>query len=703
MTVGDGGRARVKTICRMCHGGCGAVVDLKCGTPTAIHGDPDNPISDGYFCIKGKASLDLLRSPDRLTTPLVRSGPRGSGAFKPVSWERALDRIAGELSASIERYGPESVVLGQGTDRNYQEWVFRLANAMGTPNVVGPAHVCFYPRMMASVLTYGGFTFCDYDGEPEVVVLWGSNKPNTHSDGVIGVRLLRAIERGSRVITVDPRRTQTAARSSLHLAIRPGTDGALALGMINIVVREGWYDRTFVDDHTYGFDELVAHVQAYDLDRVARTTGLTPQSIYDATRSYALASRACIEAGTGLSQNENSFDTHRSIAILSAICGNLDAPGGDLMWDPMPIDGRRSFPRSDLLSDEQAKKRIGGEKHKVLSLSGWVAPGDLHETILTERPYRVSSLVLFGSNILVSHEDTESVRRAITKLDLLVVCDLFMTPTAAVADVVLPTSSWLERDQVVEFNSYIAARRKVASIDGSRSDEEIILALADRLGLGHHFFPSVRAALDAKLSGIGLTWNQFAEVGFIRNQTQYYKYRDRGFRTRSGRVDLVNGALRSMGYEELPTFTAPPGPARGLPYLMTSAHARQFYNSEYHQLPTTSRTQAAPRLVIDPTTAAQEGLTDGEEVELFTQRLAAGVRMTVKISDSVPPGVVMADAGWWYPGAPSIGAALRSSVNLVTSSDRSDPYMGSAPMRGIPVGIRRAGPAEDRARWTDRG
>ncbi|MEW2523736.1 molybdopterin-dependent oxidoreductase [Streptomyces sp. NPDC047071] len=682
---------RVKTICRMCHGGCGAIVDLVEGVPTAIHGDPDNPTSEGYFCIKGKAALDLVHSPDRLTTPLMRTGPRGSGTFHQVSWDAALERIVGELTANIERYGPESIVLGQGTDRNYQEWVFRLANAIGTPNVVGPAHVCFYPRVMASVLTYGGFTFCDYDGDPHVILLWGSNKPNTHSDGVIGIKLLRAVERGSRVIAIDPRRTQTAARSSLHLAVRPGTDGALALGMIKIVVDEGWYDRDFVAAHTTGFDELADHVRAYDLDTVSRITGLAPELILEATRAYALAPRACIEAGTGVSQNENCFDTYRSIAILSAICGNLDAPGGDLIWDPMPIEGRRAFPRTDLLGDDQARKRIGGDRHKVLSMSGWVAPGDLHEAVLSGSPYRISSLVLFGSNVLASYENTEAVLKALAKLDLIVVCDLFMTPTARFADVVLPASSWLERDQIVEFNSYLAARRKVTHVDGCRSDEEIILELAARLGLGRHFFPSVEAALDAKLAGIGLTWEQFKEVGYIRNEKRYFKYRADGFRTRSKRVDLVNNALRGMGYRELPVFKMPPAPSPELPYLMTSAHAREFYNSEYHQLPTTARGRAVPRLTVHPRAAAREGLKDGDEAELFTRPGGRGVRMAVKLSEDVEPHVVVADACWWYPDESSVAASLTSSVNLVTSNDRTDEHMGSATMRGVPVGIRRAG------------
>jgi anaerobic selenocysteine-containing dehydrogenase len=681
----------------MCHGGCGALVDVVDGEPISIQGDPNNPMSEGFFCIKGKASLDLFRSKDRLRTPLARVGPRGSGQFEPIDWDTALERIAKSLTDAIDTDGRESIVLCQGTDRNYQEWVFRLANAIGTPNVVGPAHVCFYPRIMASILTFGGFTFCDYDGDPEIVLLWGSNKPSTHSDGVIGVKLLKAIDRGSRVISIDPKRTQTAARASAHLAIHPGTDGALALAMINLVITEGWYDRDFVAAYTTGFDEFAEHVAQYDLDTVAAITKLDAEQIYDATRTYALASRACIEAGTGLSQNVNAFDTYRSIAILSALCGNLDSPGGDLLWDPLPIDGRRTFPRSDLLPEEQARKRIGGDVHKVLSMSGWVAPGDLCEAILSETPYRISSLLIFGSNILVSHEDSESVRQALTKLDLVVVCDLFMTPTAQYADIVLPTSSWLERDQIVEFNAYIAARSKVAELGGCRSDEEIILDLADRLGLAEHFYPSVEAALDSKLAGLDLTWQEFKQVGFIPNDRKYLKHRTTGFRTRSGRVDLANRALAAMGYGSFPTFETPPQPTVELPLIMTSAHHRLFYNTEYHQLSTTARTKAGPAVTIHPETARWQGLRDGDEVEMFSDPGGPTVTLTIQISTDIEPGIVMADTGWWFPGEESVDEALASSVNRLTKRDRTDKHFGSAAMRGIPVGMKLRVAAESNA------
>lgn len=678
----------VKTVCRMCHGGCGALVELTDGIPTGISGDPQSPTSRGYFCIKGKASLDLVNSPDRLRTPLARTGPRGSGSFRPVSWDEALDEVARNLRRGMERFGPESVVLGQGTDRNYQEWVFRLANAIGTPNVVGPAHVCFYPRVMASILTYGGFTFCDYHGDPEVVLLWGSNKLNTHSDGVIGVDLLHAIERGSRLIVVDPRRTRTAERAALHLQLKPGTDAALALGLIHLLIANDWYDAEFVARHTSGFDELARHVRAYDLSIVVGITGLEPGLIEAAARMYAGAARACVEAGTGVSQSDNAFDTHRAIAVLSALSGNLDAPGGDVIWDPLPIEGRRAFPRTDLLSEEQAAKRIGGAAHKVLSMSGWVAPGDLQEAILGDTPYPISSLVVFGSNPLVSHENASATEAALTKLDFVAVADMFMTPTARMADIVLPASSWLERDQIVEFNSYIAARQRVATVEGARSDEEMILGLARRLGVGHHFFPSLEDALDAKLSGIDLTWEQFKKVGHLPNTKRYRKYETAGFRTRSGRVDLAHRGLEAMGYDAVPVFEPPPPTTDELPYVMTSAHNLQFFNTEFRQLPTTSRRYREPRVTIHPRAAARLAVTDGDQVEIYRDPEGAGVVMTVQVSDAVAPDVIVADAGWWYPGEEDIDAATRSSINRITGSERRDKYMGSSMLRGVPVGLR---------------
>lgn len=678
-----------KTVCRMCHGGCGAIVTFDDDQPVGIRGDPANPVSEGFFCVKGKASLDLLRSPDRLTVPLRRVGARFEGRFEPVSWEEALDVVAGRLTEGMRAYGAESLALAQGTDRNYQEWVFRLANAVGTPNVVGPAHVCFYPRVMASILTYGGFTFCDYEGDPEVILLWGSNKLHTHSDGVIGIKLAKAMQRGARLITIDPVRTTLAARSERHLAIRPGTDAALALGMLNLIIREGWFDSQFVADHTSGFEQLADHVARYDLSTVTRITELPADDIWRTTRTYATAARACIEAGTGLSQNRNSFDTLRAVAMISALCGNLDAPGGDLIWEPMSVDGRRTFPLSEILPPGQAAKRLGGGEHRILSMAGWVAPAALQDALITDRPYHISSLVVFGSNLLTSHDNSRRGYEALSRLGFLVVCDMFMTPTARMADVILPVSSWLERDQIVEFNSYIAPRKKLAQVGECKSDEEIIIELATRLGVGRHFFPSLKDALDAKLRGLGLNWDRFKDVGPVLNEKRYRKYLHSGFRTRSGRVNLYHSGLEAMGYRPMPVYEPLPDRSDDLPYLLISAHSRTFYNSEYHQLPTAAKHQPAAEATIHPSVARREGVQSGALIRLFTRERPEGVSFRARISTDVPATVICADPCWWYPGEASLERSLRSSVNALTTNTDPDPHMGSTNLRGIPVGLRR--------------
>ncbi|MCE9669669.1 molybdopterin-dependent oxidoreductase [Myxococcus stipitatus] len=686
----------VKTVCRMCHGGCGAIVTLNHGVPVDIRGDEASPVSEGFFCAKGKAALGLLGG-ERLTTPLRRVTRDGRTDFVPISWTEALDVVADTLLEAKRAYGAESVVLAQGTDRNYQEWVFRLANTFGTPNVLGPAHVCFYPRVMASILTFGGFTFSDYEGDPEAILAWGSNKLHTHSDGVIGIKLAKALKRGAKLIVVDPLRTALARQADCWLQIRPGTDGALALGMLHLVIENGWFDAPFVEHHTQGFEALRAHVRAHDLETTSRLTGLAAEDILRATRLYATAARATIEAGTGISQNRNAFDTLRSVFMLSALCGNLDAEGGDVIWEPMAVDGRRTFPLTELLPQAQQAKRLGGERHRVLSMTGWAHPDAVWDALLTDAPYPLRAMVVFGSNLLATQADTERVHRALSRLPFLVVCDLYLTPTARMADIVLPTSSWLERDQVVEFNAYVGARRKLTQVGESRSDEDIILELAARLGLGAHFWPSLQDALAHKLRGLGHTWESFRDVGFIPNQKRYRKYREQGFRTPSGKLSLFHVGLQKMGYAPLPEYVPEPvrdDAAERLPYLLTSAHSPYFYNSEYHQVPALHGRQSRPLLTLHPEAAEREGVTEGERVFVHAAGREWGVEFEARLSRDVAPDVVYVDSCWWYPAAATLTEALRSNINALTRTEDRDPAMGSTPLRGFRVALSKAAPAQ---------
>ncbi|WP_064791568.1 molybdopterin-dependent oxidoreductase [Shewanella woodyi] len=679
-----------KTICRMCHGGCGAIVTMENGIPKAIRGDSSNPISEGYFCAKGKASIELVNHPDRLMFPQKRVVKNGLVTFERISWEEALDEIATKVSQMKAQSGSKAISFAQGTDRNYQEWVFRLANAIGTPNVVGPAHVCFYPRVMSSILTFGGFTFSDYDGQPNTVLVWGSNKLQTHSDGVIGIKLAKAMKQGAQLIVVDPYETIAAKQAEIWLQIKPGTDGALALAMMKLIIEEKWFDEEFVSDYTLGFEELADKLANHDINELAEETGLLVADIYRATRLYSSSLRATIETGTGVSQNSNSFDTLRSIYMLSALCGFLDKEGGDVIWEPMDVDGRRSFPRADLLPEENAGDRLGSDQHRILAMSGWATADALWRSILTAEPYKTECLIVFGSNLLTSYANQKDVHKALEELGFLVVCDMFMTPTAQMADIILPVSSWLERDQVVEFNAYIAPRRKLAQVAECKSDEEIILALAERLEVSEHFWPTLGQALDHKLVNLSLDWASFSDKGVMLNSKKYRKYEQGGFATKSGKVNLFHHGLKQMGYSALPEYQqvdVTPQMVNAYPYILTSAHSRYFYNSEYHQLQSLAKHQEHALISMHVDAAKAEGLFQGDTVKVYTPENLDGVIFSVNLTKKVAKNVVYVDACWWYPNQTSIEQALCSSVNALTHGGTVNGQMGSNNLRGFRVAL----------------
>jgi anaerobic selenocysteine-containing dehydrogenase len=682
----------IRTVCRMCHGGCGAIVELSDGEVVRVRGDRSNPNNRGFLCAKGLASVEQLRHSDRLRRPLRRVGPRGSGRFEPVSWEEAMAEIAERMRAVRARDGAEAVVFAQGTDRNYQEWLFRFANAFGSPNVLGPAHVCFYPRVMAGILSMGAFTFADYEGTPGCLLVWGSNKVVTHGDGVIGTRLTAALKRGTEMVVVDPRRTWLAKRARQWLQVRPGTDAALALGMLHVVVGEGIYDRGFVEAHTVGFDALVRHLKPYTPEAVERITSVPAEQLRAAARFYA-AGAAAIEAGTGIEQNGNSFHTARALYILSAVCGNLDRPGGDVVWEPTRIVGRRAFPETERLPAEQHARRLGGGEHQLLSMAGWAHPDAVWRAILDGEPYPVRAMLVFGSNLLVNYADSERIHRALERLDFLVVSDLYLTPTARMADLVLPVSSWLERDQVVEHAHYVAARRGVARVGECRSDEEILNDLAARLGMGDAFWGSAAEALDYKLAPLGMRWRELTERHYLANELRYFKHRAEGFRTRTGKFNLYCERLRQLGYEPLPVYRPPaggeePGTHR---YLLTTAHSPFFFNSEFRNLSSLRRREPDPTVELHPESAEREGIADGDWVEVAAH--GRGVLFRARVTDAVAPGVLCASPTWWYPELPFEASWRRSNVNLLTRAGGESPEMGSSNLRGIPCTLRKPVPA----------
>ncbi|MFF4816292.1 molybdopterin-dependent oxidoreductase [Kitasatospora sp. NPDC001309] len=681
----------VRSICRSCHGGCGVLLIPGNRDEFTVAGDPENPNNRGFLCAKGRAAPALARHPDRLTRPLRRVGSRGSGEFEEIDWEEALDTIAARLRADLAGAGPRSIVLAQGTDRNYQEWLFRFGNALGTPNVIGPAHVCFYPRVMAGILSMGAFSFVDYEGGPELVVLWGSNKPATHGDGVIGTRLLDAVSRGTRLIVVDPVRTPVARRAELHLQLRPGTDTALALALLHEIVEQGLEEREFVSRYATGAEELRAHVREWTPERAAGITGVPADLIRRAATAYGTAASAGIELGTGAQQSRDSFGTARLLVQLSGLCGNVDVPGGDVLWEPPGIIGRRAMPGYDLLPDGAGGDRLVAG-HSILGMSGWAHPGAVFDACLTGEPYPVNSLLIFGSNLLVSYADSAKVEAALRAVPFIVAADLFLTPTVRYADIVLPVPSWTERDQIVEHANYVASRNRVVDPLGeSRPDEAILNELAHRLGL-EGFWDSAQDALDARLAPIGMDWKALQAQQYRATGLRYRKYEQEGFRTRSGKFTFHHPGLRMMGYDPLPGWTDREQPDEDHPLILTSRHSTFYFNSEFRQVGQLREKEPHPRAELSPRAAADRGLADGAWAAVTRHDRAAYFR--VKVTDRLRDDSVCVSASWWYPELDGPDSWRLSNVNLLTTDAGSNAEMGSSDLRGCTCQVRPLTPEE---------
>ena len=323
----------------MCHGGCGVLVHVVDGIIRKVTGDPDSPLNKGQLCPKGAAGIDIVYHPDRLTHPMKRVGARGEGRWARIGWDEAYDIIAEKLERIIAENGPESIAIGTGTGRHHCNFVPRFANALGTPNWCEPGHAqCFFPRVNVSHMTFGALPVCDYYGDvkPACVLVWGHNPLNSGPDGELPFHTRHLMNAGkTKYIVVDPRRTKIAEEAAVWCQVRPGTDDALALAMINVIIAEELYDRAFVEKWTHGFVQLSEHVRSFTPEWAEPITWVPADTIRAAARLFATTRPAAVEWGCAIEHTPNSMQTARAIAILPAITGNIDIPGGWVLGTPV--------------------------------------------------------------------------------------------------------------------------------------------------------------------------------------------------------------------------------------------------------------------------------------------------------------------------------------------------------------------------------
>jgi anaerobic selenocysteine-containing dehydrogenase len=690
-----------KSICRMCHGVCGVLVHVENGRVVRVVGDPDHPMSKGYICSKGVASVDYLYHPDRLLYPLKRAGAKGENKWERIGWDEALDTIAERLLRYKNDFGPESVAFAVGTGRPYQAFALRFANSFGTPNMVSYAHACYLPRVVASMLMCGQLPICDFYGfggeKPQCVVVWGCNISETGSaDGMCGYELAQARRRGAKFIVIDPRRTHLATGAEQWAQIRPGTDVALALAMINVIIEEDLYDKDFVENHTNGFERLVEHVKDYSPVKASEITWVPEQTIREMAHAYATTKPACMLWGNGLDQSANCFQIARALLILRAITGNIDIPGGDVLWVP-PEGVFQTSPFMDMsvilpekVSPEAMAKKLGAGQ-SLMNLT--LRHSTFYDAVLTGEPYPMKALVLVGTNPLLTASDSLKGERALKELEFMVALDLFMTPTTQFADIVLPAATWLEQDDIADLHFIwcVCARQKIADVGECWDDKKIFLELAKRMGLEECFpWKDVKDFCNFVLRDAGIDFDKFKEIGILRGEMRYRKYATEGFPTPSGKFEIAPALLEMEGYDALPTFVEPPESpystpdvAEGFPLIaITGANIEPFFHTEYRQIESQRKRNPDPLVEMHPETAAALGIENDDWVWIESPR--AKIRQRAKVSADVHPRMVSIQHAWWFPEKePPEYGWKEASANLLLDPTSADPVWDSESWKGF--------------------
>ena len=682
----------IRTTCGICQIGCGVLATVTDGLVTKVAGDPDHPLNKGVLCPKGLASLEYLYHPQRLRQPLKRLGKRGEGKWQAISWEEAIDFTAKSLMAVKNRFGPEAIAFMRGAAKGVQdELLARFANLVGSPNFLSMGYVCFIPRHHASMLTYGHFAIPDIDHPSKTIIVWGENTSETLFH--VNARILKALKMGARLVVIDPLRTEDARMADLWLRIKPGTDLALALGMIHVIVKESLYDKPFVERYTVGFDLLRSVVEEYTPEFISKLTSVPAKTIQDAARLYAKERPSIIQWGNGIDHSPDNVQTARAICILRAITGNLGIPGGEIEWTKPSILPRGSvaFSLHDRIPPEVREKRLTG-KEELLPNVFYALQRNVLDAMIEGKPYPVRAGYVQGSNPLLSYPNAKKTYKALTGLDFLAVSDMFLTPTAALADIVFPSVMYLECDSIVAppySLPVVSVQQKVTRIPECRSDFEILGSLASAMGFGAEFWNTEEMCLNMLLEPAGITFDEFRTIGLLNGTKDYRRFQHAGCATPSGKVEIYSERLKEWGFDPLPVYHEPITTSDpDYPLVLTSMKRAPYRHSGGKQIPSLRQLHPEPTVLINPDTGKKNDIHDGSWVIIETS--LGRITQKVAFDSAIDPETICADYGWWKPEAPEIDLFgwQDSNVNiLIDDSIAVGREMGTPQLRGIPCRI----------------
>jgi thiosulfate reductase/polysulfide reductase chain A len=719
-----------RSYCGLCHPRCGLLLELENGRIVKVKGDPDHPISRGRICQRGRLMADHVNHPDRINYPLKRKGDKAGGQWLRLTWDQALDEVADKLGDLRDQYGAETLAFTHGTKRTYHWDERRFFNLFGSPNICGANNICMCPSQAVEFATYGGFSWGDVM-HTKCVVLWGHAPSKSNPIGLYPM-ILQAQKNGAKLIVVDPRRIAEAEKADMWLPIRPGTDAALMLGWLRIIIEENLYDADFVADWTVGFEDLKTAAAGYTPEKVAEITWLTPEQVVSSARCYATTKPAMITWGFGLDkQGVNATQAARARCCLRAISGNLDIRGGEpLGWnEPVGrIIGDEEIELNTALSTQQRAKQLGADQYPFFGFPGWSRnreanrrlPADymhpphadmtcvaharsVFDAMITAQPYPVTAAISVASNPLLSLPNVRHTHEALKRLKLYIVGEFYLTPSAALADYVFPICSTVETTELWLTPAFcVACPRGVEPLYERRNTYDFWRGLALRLGQKDHWpWETVDEVWNYRLAPAGLTFNQVLEQNGLFGKPQYKRYEKFGFGTPSGKVELRSTTFEQLGCEPVPVYREPRHSpladaklAEDFPLVLISgSRFMPMYHSEQRQIQAARHKRPDPVVTLHPDTAAALGLAEGEWVKLDSPQ--GSIRMRLHTSDTVDPRMADAEHGWWFPErrgeAPELFGVFESNANLLCpdGAEFCSPEIGSWPHSALLCRVRK--------------
>jgi anaerobic selenocysteine-containing dehydrogenase len=678
------------TFCHICAGRCAVKATVEDGKVVDIAPDRESGLPNELCPVKkGRLSIpEVLAHPDRLKYPLKRTGERGEGKWERISWDEALDIIATKLMAYKAQYGPESVAWCLGEPKGL-EFAFaqRFATAFGTPNVITPGWCCGVPSGMASALTYGWNVVPDEEQPSKMVVLWAVNNNHTAS-GMRREAFERALANGAKLIVVDPRKTDVASIADIWVKPRPNSDGALAMGLLKVIVENELYDKDFVRDWCDGFDKLVEELKTFTIREVEEATWVPEKVIREFATMYASTKPATIQWGNALDTTFLAFPQGKAIAILRAICGNLNIPGGEMFLTAAPyVRPGKFFLLSKLNRNPQ--KAIGRE-FKLAVRSAFVPPHSFIHSVLTGEPYKIKAALFLLTNPVLSWADSAKTVEAFKKIDFLVGSEIFMTPSTALADIVLPAAWGMEREELGYWPGWYEEIRcypKLVDPPGEAwPDTKWINDLAKRVGLGEHFWENDEEALDAILKPSGLTYEDMKQKRALRSKREYKKG---DFKTPTGKVEIYSANAAEFGYSPIPYWrevsNIPPATS-DYPLIMTNAKENAYMLTGYKQVASLRNVKPEPIVEMHPDTAGELGLKEGTWVHIETGK--GRIKQRLAFDPDLDARIIVASFGWWFPEEKGTFGWDRSNINVLTRSEPPyDPGIGTSDLRGVPCRV----------------